>query len=542
MGIFINLSIIPGRIPAEEWRRVYQESLRLVEAYDFMDKVEGERNGLSYVYAEKSRDRENLWGKCCHGWHSVGDMRTGFNTEDYMLYEDIHAYLPQTRAEDNGADILLNRLYYMDDIEKPGGCINIWGNKTQGEDSHIYLLAIGCLIADRFPDAAMVSGDISVGQCRRAVRWANQYLEKPVFLPHTGQREKLLQRLRRTDVPEERLLEAFLFLTDEAKDARMGEFLQREFDRKAWYQYYRSQFGRYQIDQRGYFRILKEYLVMGFDFGGLCRMTVKDPEGMRADPEKFLERVLESRLHVAEKETCDLTWTAREKADQEEADTIRGLFAGFMGTLCGAENRNVAAFYPLERIREDCRSAFGDLCDVDAVIDRALEADRSKKDSDQSVKGMNKDSLQNLLYDDPESLLYKEAERLERKRREEEKYDIRSYQELIDFVPGCRVRPELEEDLIRNFQLLHRSALDGFEKFQTFNEEERENYFIRKNRNVLLRKEVWERIFDSVMEDAYIIRFYGLFQVDCTQRAGYIFCKNLTANLQVIDYYWEKTL
>ena len=46
IGIVINLHLIPRRISPKEWREVYQESLKLVEAYDFMDRVEARRNGL----------------------------------------------------------------------------------------------------------------------------------------------------------------------------------------------------------------------------------------------------------------------------------------------------------------------------------------------------------------------------------------------------------------------------------------------------------------------------------------------------------------
>ena len=94
IGIVINLHLIPRRISPKEWREVYQESLKLVEAYDFMDRIEARRNGLRYFFARKSKDRPLFLNRECHGWFAVGDLRTGEGTGEFMLSEDIHAYMP----------------------------------------------------------------------------------------------------------------------------------------------------------------------------------------------------------------------------------------------------------------------------------------------------------------------------------------------------------------------------------------------------------------------------------------------------------------
>ena len=39
MGIMIILEIIPDKIKNSEWEQVYEEALKLVEAYPFMDKI-----------------------------------------------------------------------------------------------------------------------------------------------------------------------------------------------------------------------------------------------------------------------------------------------------------------------------------------------------------------------------------------------------------------------------------------------------------------------------------------------------------------------
>ncbi len=528
MESVINLKIIPQRISSAEWENVYQESLRLVEAYDFMDRVGTVRNGRKYFYAEKTKDRENLDGRGCHGWRSVGDMRTGDNTEEYLLFEDICAYMPEDGAQDGQEDILLDGLW-----EGKGGsgrnpsCGNIWGGKSQGEDSHIYLLAIACLISYRLA----VSGDISAGQCRKAVRWANQYLGEPIGLPVTGQRKLLAGRLKRSPLPRERLPETFLALTLEAKDGKMGEFLREEFGEGLLLAYYRKQFLQYKASQRGFAFLLKEYLEMGFGFRELCQMAVSAPDGMRVQPEDFLRRVVESKLHIKEKETYDFTKTSRERGADEGVDDIKRLFAKTLGLICGAENRNVNAFYPLESIRADCKAAFGQACDVDRLLGQLLEEEK---------EGFVGTGLQALLYDGADSIFRQEVSRARKEMEAGKKYDVTTYREMVDFVPGCRVRPELERDLVKNLQMIQYFAEGDFEEFRRLDRIGRENYFIENNRFILLRREVWERIFEKVMDDAYIIRFYGMFGVNCLERDGYWFCKNMLASLQAFDYYWDR--
>ncbi len=550
MGIVIDLRIIPSRIHPDRWKSVYMETLQLVEAYEFMDRVVGERNGLQYDYAERTKNRKNLFGTGAEGWHSVGDMQTGCNTDDFALLGNIQAYQPKEAQTDKGEDILLDEFYGLEMSGGPAGSINIWGGSTNGQDSHIYLLAVACLIVDRLPEAAMVSGSISAGQCQRAVRWANRHLSTPVHLPDTGCREKLLRRLRKSSLSAEQVLEAFYGLTIEAKDKGMGDFLRKELKEEEYRDYYQKRLGMYHIGQRGFVTTMKEYLEMGFAFRGLCEMAVNAPEGSGVYPEEFLRRVMESKLHIKDKVTGDFTRFAASVPESEEVEDIGGIIEKTLGLLCGAENRNVNAYYPLEKIRADCQEVFGDRCNVDETIDRLLAADG--EDSDRKM-------LQRLFYDNVDSFFRQDM--LSQKKKaipgnlpegsgcdnadkcahiHKEKYHMNAYRDLKNFFVGCTIRPELDKDLTKNFQMIRYFAEAEFEEFRAWDRTKRENFFINNNKFLLLSKEVWDRIFDRVMDDAYIIRFYGIFNVNCYQSGGYNFCKNILTNLQALDYYWDK--
>ena len=78
---------------------------------------------------------------------------------------------------------------------------HIFDAKTQGYDYHNYILAIALLIESRFPLQAVVHGEISKGQMRKAAEWANTLLEHPIRVSDRAEDEKLYQRLKR-EIPK----------------------------------------------------------------------------------------------------------------------------------------------------------------------------------------------------------------------------------------------------------------------------------------------------------------------------------------------------
>ena len=79
MGIFIDL-YVAGEVTDEEWAPVYEESLRLAEAFHLMD------SGVLEVYGQKlvcgvptgSRNRDK-------GWCAIGDSVTMGRAEEQTL-------------------------------------------------------------------------------------------------------------------------------------------------------------------------------------------------------------------------------------------------------------------------------------------------------------------------------------------------------------------------------------------------------------------------------------------------------------------------
>ena len=493
MGIHINLDIVPQRITEEKWHKVYQESLKLIEAFPFMDMVKRKKGDCEYVCGTRTKNRTGIFENECFGWHSIGDMDTGSNTEDFIMYDDIRMYMRGNDKSDNGVDILLEQSELGED-RCPFGVRNVFGGKTQGELSHIPLLAIACLLETRLPErSAMVSGDINLAQCRKAVEWANGFLDEPIMLPVICRKEALYERLAAAGLCGEELVGQTLYLTLEAKGPELGSFL-REKQADGWYAYFRESLKIYDYDTRGFEDTLKQYLELGGDFEDLCRMLVADPAGKQLSPEKFLEIIIRMKLHVEDKITYDFTRTDRDNADKDNVDGIQVMMQRVFGIFFGLGNHNVNAYIPLEQIKTICETVFGSLCNVEELIDQVMKRQEEED---------KKETVQSQLYDGKlEELSQKHEKKVEELAQ---KYDVKDKDDLDSWKEGCRMEPQLENWLMNLCRQLHEFSGKYFGSFREMNRGDREGFFLRRHQNhLLLSDTTWDQIWDGIMDDEYI--------------------------------------
>lgn len=530
MGIFLNLEIMPWKIRPEDWQAVYQESLKLVDAFPFLDVVKKSKNGRDYVCGTRSRSRTGIFGRECQGWRSVGDMETGSNTEDYILYSDIHEYLHGEGGPGSDEADILAVLMDASDWRQPENTTNVFGGKTQGERSHIPLLAIACMAEDRLPEGcAAVSGDINLAQCRRAVSWASQELGRPVSLPAVCRKEALHRRLSAIGLKGRELVEKMIELSLEG-GWELGDFLQ-EKESDGWYAYFRDAFKGCDAGTMELERTVRRYLEMDGDFKNLCRMLVSDPEGRRLPLEDFLQVIVRIKLHVQEKETYDFTRTDRQNPEKDTVDDIGALMKRMFGGLFGLGNHNVNAYVPLEEIRESCREVCGESCDIDGTIGRALERQAGED---------KKESVQSMLYDG--RLEEMAGEREKEKEELAEKYDVVDKDGLGAWREGCRVEPKLEEWLLTLCRQLHGFSEKHFGEFQALGASGREDFFLRGyDHHVLLTDAVWDRIWEGIMDDAYIRRIHALWWVDTMTKSGSDICEMMYRYPEMYEYYWKET-
>lgn len=146
MGTYINLSILPSNISDSEWEQVYEESLRLVNAFPFANIAKRYFFGYKlpvYVKAEEEISPERHWTV-------GGDLKSKRFAETFTLYRDISHY-QSARLESSQKDILCEEEQYK---------IDTFNSKTQGYEYHLYILSIAMLIESRLPEKALVSGNI----------------------------------------------------------------------------------------------------------------------------------------------------------------------------------------------------------------------------------------------------------------------------------------------------------------------------------------------------------------------------------------------
>lgn len=226
MDIRLRLDVVPENITKEEWDRVYKETLILIKNYPFMSRVNAEKYGQNYSFylpAKGGRDKEGnrRWSVCGDllsrrggdGFHFPGELKGAKEVGESDNQEDAMQY--------HTGDIFAMLLEGQEDR-----IMHLWDGNTHGEPYHLYLLAVGCLVEARLPGAAVVWGDITLGQCKRAVRWANQYLDIPIELSDRAHMDNLYKRVSKLKLQGMGKLEAFLALTLESRDNRMKRFIE----------------------------------------------------------------------------------------------------------------------------------------------------------------------------------------------------------------------------------------------------------------------------------------------------------------------------
>ena len=533
MGVFLRLYIAPYRIPAEVWKKVYNETLEILEHFPLLDKERGESGSW---YACRTAHREKLIDDYS-GWHAVGDMYSGANMENFVLIDDIRYYRERFgEGERSTKDILLSELSEEVEVSRPPAA-GVWYSKTQGMPGHMILLAIGCLICHRLPNDAVVFGDITAEQCRKAVEWANQFLSVPIDIPVTADDEKLLPRLMASGLAEEDVLAAFHSLSLEPDSPPKGKLIKRMLPADVIRRYYRKELiPTYQEEGRLPLArfALKEYLTLGLDFADLCRMVLTDPEGNKLKIRDFLKVLLEMKLHVplGQKSLKDYGALAT-SGGPHLVDTVDSMLTAAAIAMHGGRNRNVAAYIPLEEILRTIQTVT-ETENLDKLAGELLE----------EIEESETYKYQERIYDGKDSVRQQEeaanAERQTDMAEAEEAYNISRRSDVIGYEKGDTVMPILDEALLGYANQLRTIGEKSFcENLQGTSEAERKKFFHR-NYRLLIPKEIEEHIFERIMDDEFIVRYVALYSVEIQHAYEWVI-RDFLWNTELLDHYWGQT-
>ena len=177
MGIYICMAVSKA-VTQAEWENAYRETVTLVEKLPLAELQTLEIHGNYIPCVVSSKERELVVGGVkTKGWRASGDLDTLGIAETYTLHENFGIDSVNPEAGDAILGVVPNHIKEDTDDPKFHQAYHLWGNKTQGEYYHIYLLAIAALLEARLKEKVFVYGDVTKGQYKAAVEIANQHLE-----------------------------------------------------------------------------------------------------------------------------------------------------------------------------------------------------------------------------------------------------------------------------------------------------------------------------------------------------------------------------
>lgn len=506
MEIFINL-VVSKSVTPEEWAKVYNETLVLLKNFPLARIKKVNIHGMDITCLTPSEGEED-------GWCTTGDCTYIRTAENYFLPKN----LVDGKVEMDALDAILGAVPAYLDYDWDNECCNhvyrLWGNKTQGMPYHTYLLAIAALIEARLGTKAFTYGDITRGQFKRAVEIANQYLEHRIDMPDRCYMDRLLKRVRNLPLSVKESISVFEQFYLGTKDAEFGQYMRGVFHEDEITNYWKEKFSNRKIGTIGFDEVFNDYLLWGFDLADLCCYV--DFHDDEFEYEKFVRRVMDSKLHIKEKDSTDVL-----KINQEEERpySTATLFAKIL--FAGAQTKKVDRFIPIYEIRESLLGAIGDKCDVNGIIDAYLEEESKQKKINITDKSSSTEDLTTVISKDPAEFFRQFVEREREKIKEKrEEYDIDDYDGLPFYEIGDTVEPNLEQAVSGSRKYLD-SILDEseFEELMKKSARQKCQWMIEQNREILMRDSDWEKVFKDIENNPDSFRrYYPLFRVSTDEK------------------------
>lgn len=538
MGIFIHLDISRS-VTKKEWQDVYNETLRLVEKLPLAERRRVDIHGVDTLCLVHTEERQFVseWGHYDReiGWAADGDIETLNTAEEYFLPRDL---VDDEAIDINAGDAMLGAcpsyLNYDWDDQRFKHTYSLWGNKTQGEPYHLYLLAIACLIEARLGTRAFIYGDITRGQCKKAVEIANEFLENKIDVPDRCCVDRLMKRINALEFEEAEKIDLFDRFYLGTKDASFGENLIRNFSKKSLSAYWKKQFKNSKIGTIGFDDTVGEYLLWGFEIDKLCKyINFKDEDG-NVHYEDFVKRIMDAKLHLRDKNCADPL-----KIDQEEEHpySIWTLMAQF--GFAGAKNQKVDRYIPIEDIRTALRKGLDGKFDVDLFIDKYLSEEADQIEINLKGKEVTQEQVEKAAKQDAAETF---GQLMDRKRKELSdsyaEYDINDLDDLMAYEAGDRIRPGLAESLGGSRKFLDEILSEPeFSVLLGKSAEEKYRWIIDQNRYILVKKEDWEQVYKNLEESPNSFsRYYPLMRVDSGKNNLYKMTTALMVNDELYQY------
>ncbi len=503
MGVSIHLKLSES-ITQKEWTAVYERSHIIAEKSGFYDYGKKEVHGENVPCIFPSEEI-----CCCNetGWRVVGSLPSYKGAEDF--------FMPKTFGTAERISVPYDILYTLvphKDGDEPKYNY-IWGGKTQGEEYHMGLLAIGCVAEQMLGIQALVGGDITYRQCVTAAETASQMLGETIQLPVRCRMQDFYHRIQKFDtLSEAEKLEVFMeyYLGDDNDE--LGNFLSESYSSDTLTAYWQEQFKDRQIGSYGFIRQMQRYLLLSPNLAGFCSLADFDRTNEK-QCEEFVRAVMKSSLHLKEKDCYDPLDLKHYSVPYGVGNLLASIF------MRSAVNPAIDRYIPLDEIRAVLAEQLDRVVDVNTIIDDYLsEQENSTKKSGHMQ-----------LMD--EAAEYKKEEIENRSR-----YDICDREKLSEYTEKSMLHPKLADSVCEAFQFYYdlRKEPKCRELLQQ-SADEMFHYLAVHMEYICLTKRHWEKIYDDLHRDKTVFeRYYPMIRLNINGEVAYL-VRALVEN----DALWE---
>ncbi len=511
MGIYIYLDISKS-VSHEQWSKVYKESLRLAEQLPFAELQRTEIQGINTLCITPTKEHEALHryskNDTSRGWIASGNYIDMTLAEDHVLYEKL---VDKNEVRPDAGDAIMNRLPSFIDCDPEASefnqVYNLWGSKTQGESYHIYLLGIACLIEARLGNKAFVYGDITRGQCRKAVKIINKYLEEPIDMPDSCYMERLADRISALPISEPEQISVFVGLYKGTKKADFGEFLKNYYSENSLNAYWKTRFDETNLWTIGFDDCFRDYLLWGFNLETLCTL-IPFEKGETDCYEKFVRKIMESRLYIKNKNCKNVL-----EINPEDERTY-GIYTLMMQILfAGAGNEHIDRYIPLEEIRASLIRGIGNKCDINKIVDEYVTEEQLTS-SGTKLQKMSEE-IKNPSKHESLSEIFEKIVETEKEKLQKNDYTIQKFYDLLFYETNDTVSPEITETLkffIDSIQCFLQE--DNYQKLIQDSAFLRKTWLVEQNKYYLIRDKDWEKIFTDIEENENAFaRYYPIIRM-----------------------------
>ena len=496
MGIYIYGEIAPTKIDTKAWERTYEDTLKLV-SYGRLAECEFKYiNGMRVPCVVPTVEKNGCWS-------ATGDMVAGKCIESFRLYKDINHYIKNTNdiaIQNPALELLYNRKVRdkkLDDMFSLYFC-----NKTQGNNPHMILLSIACVITNDFPEAAIVHGDITHAQCVNACKLAEKVLGRRINLPLQYDFERLYAALKNEGYTDYDLFKRFYSIYSGWADKAYIEFIHKVFPEEYFIRYYSEKINSWPLDI-----VAKEWLERELSLDGLFEVYKSLYSGNSA-LQTLINTLIIGQVHIKEKTIYDFP----EQSEYNEIpDDVSMLFARFMAKLTGYSRYIIDAYIPLKELKAEFISAFPSY-DVRGMFDRAFLNSKNTK----------VEELYNQVFDLSDTI-------------EKKAYDISDLRYMFLWDESKMVEPMLwnrMQELVRAADERGREAILGL-----FKKPENRLAYICKyiNMRFALPENLAEKILTKYTDDSYIAKYIGLLSMPFDELDKHKMCYVLMMNERLLD-------